>query len=72
MAMDRAYIGYEKLQQRTEREVKYVSKMKKPLRYTALGDTMYQTPDGLAGVRIQDSSSSNRRKAGRQYIIRHV
>ena len=44
MAMDRAYIDYEKFQQLSERGVIYVTKMKKSLRYTVLEDTMYQTP----------------------------
>ena len=53
MAMDRAYIDYEKFQQLTERGVIYVTKMKKNLRYNVLSDTMYQTADGLMEVRIQ-------------------
>lgn len=51
MAMDRAYIDYEKFQQLTERGVTYVTKMKKNLKYSTLSDTMYQTPDGLMEVR---------------------
>ena len=51
--MDRAYIDYEKFQQLTERGVTYVTKMKKNLKYSILSDTMYQTPDGLMEVRIQ-------------------
>lgn len=54
MAMDRAYIDYEKFQQLTERGVIYVTKMKKSLKYTILSDTMYQTPDGITEVRIQN------------------
>ena len=53
MAMDRAYIDDEKFQQLTERGVTYVTKMKKNLEYSILSDTMYQTPDGLMEVRIQ-------------------
>lgn len=53
MAMDRAYIDYEKFQQLTERGVIYVTKMKKKLKYSILSDTMYQTPDGLMEVRLQ-------------------
>ncbi len=56
MAMDRAYIDYEKLQEMTQREVIYVTKMKKNLKYRVLNDTMYQTPDGLMEVRIQQVS----------------
>lgn len=54
MAMDRAYIDYAKFQQLTERGVIYVTKMKKNLKYSVLSDTMYQTPDGLMEVRIQN------------------
>lgn len=53
MAMDRAYIDYEKLEEMTQREVVYVTKMKKNLKYNILNDTMYQLPDGLMEVRIQ-------------------
>ncbi len=52
--MDRAYIDYAKFQQLTERGVIYVTKMKKNLKYSVLSDTMYQTPDGLMEVRIQN------------------
>ena len=53
MAMDRAYIDYEKFEQLTRRGVIYVTKMKKSLKYSILSDTMYQTPDGFMEVRIQ-------------------
>ena len=53
MAMDRAYIDYEKLEKMTQRGVIYVTKMKKNLKYKVLSDTMYQTPNGLMEVRIQ-------------------
>ena len=53
MAMDRAYIDYEKLEQMTQREVIYVTKMKKNLKYSVIKDIMYQTQDGLMEVRIQ-------------------
>ncbi len=56
MAMGSAYIDYEKFQQLTERGVTYVTKMKKNLKYRILSDTMYQTPDGLMEVRIQQVS----------------
>ncbi|MFA6873990.1 MAG: IS4 family transposase, partial [Bacteroidaceae bacterium] len=36
MAMDRAYIDYEKLEEMTQREVIYVTKMKKNLKYRVL------------------------------------
>lgn len=53
MAMDRAYINYEKFEELTQREVIYVTKMKKNLRYSVTEDQMYQTPDGFMQVRIQ-------------------
>jgi len=56
MAMDRAYIDYEKLEEMTLKGVIYVTKMKKNLKYRVLNDTMYQTPNGLMEVRIQHVS----------------
>jgi hypothetical protein len=53
MAMDRAYIDYEKLEEMTLKGVIYVTKMKKNLKYRVLNDTMYQRPNGLMEVRIQ-------------------
>lgn len=53
MAMDRAYIDYKKLEQITQRGVIYVTKMKKNLKYSLLSDTMYQNPEGLMEVRVQ-------------------
>ena len=44
MAMDRAYIDYEKFEQLSERGVVYVTKMKKSLKYKILNDTAYQNP----------------------------
>lgn len=45
MAMDRAYIDYQKLEEMTLRGVVYVTKIKKNLRYDISNDTIYQTPD---------------------------
>lgn len=64
MAMDRAYIDYEKFQQLTERGVIYVTKMKKSLKYTILSDTMWQNPDGLMEVRIQHVEFVKHKKGG--------
>ena len=64
MAMDRAYIDYEKFQQLTERGVIYVTKMKKNLKYSILSDTIYQTPDGLMEVRIQNVEFIKQIKGG--------
>lgn len=69
MAMDRAYIDYEKFRQLTERGVIYVTKMKKSLKYTILNDVMYQTPDGLMEVRIQSVEFVKQKKDGG--TIRH-
>lgn len=69
MAMDRAYIDYEKFQQLTKLGVVYVTKMKKSLKYTILNDTMYQTPDGLMEVRIQYVEFVKQKKGGE--TIRH-
>ena len=64
MAMDRAYIDYEKFEQLTQRGVIYVTKMKKNLKYKILSDTMYQTPDGLMEVRIQNVEFTKQKKDG--------
>ena len=69
IAMDRAYIDYEKFNQLTERGVIYVSKMKKSLKYTVMEDTMYQTPDGLMQVRTQAVEFVKQRKG--EEAIRH-
>lgn len=64
VAMDRAYIDYEKLEALTQREVLYVTKMKKSLRYSIMEDCMYQTADGLMEVRIQHVTFSKVLKGG--------
>lgn len=64
MAMDRAYIDYEKFEQLTQRGVIYVTKMKKNLKYTILSDTMYQTPEGLMEIRIQNVEFVKQKKGG--------
>ena len=68
--MDRAYIDYGKLEEMTQRGVLYVTKMKKSLKYNALSDTMYQTPDGLMEVRIQQVSFTRHLKE--KDIIHHA
>ncbi|MDD2205273.1 MAG: IS4 family transposase [Bacteroidales bacterium] len=62
MAMDRAYIDYEKFEQMTQRGVIYVTKMKKNLKYSIQSDTMYQTPNGLMEVRIQQVTFTKQMK----------
>lgn len=54
LAIDRAYIDYEKFEQMSQRGVIYVTKMKKGLSYEVLKDTMVQTSEGLMEVRIQE------------------
>lgn len=53
VALDRAYINYEKFEELTERGVTYVTKMKKNLRYELLFDFMEITPDGEMEYREQ-------------------
>lgn len=64
MAMDRAYIDYGKFEQLTQRGVIYVTKMKKKLKYTILSDIIYQTPDGLMELRIQNVEFTKQKKDG--------
>ena len=64
MAMDRAYIDYEKFERLTQRGVAYVTKMKKSLKYKILKDTAYQTPDGLMEARVQSVVLTKKLKDG--------
>ena len=64
LAMDRAYIDYEKFEKLTQRGVIYVTKMKKSLKYQIRSDIMYQTPNGLMEVRIQNVTFSKQVKEG--------
>ena len=64
IAMDRAYIDYEKLETLTLRGVLYVTKMKRNLRYSVLEDCMYQTTEGFMEVRIQHVTFSKILKGG--------
>ncbi len=68
MAMDRAYIDYEKLEEMTRRGVIYVTKMKKSLKFKILNDIMYQTPNGLMEVRIQSVEFIKQLKGGENII----
>ena len=52
-AMDRAYINYDKFEELTERNVVYVTKMKKSLNYELLIDFMEMTPEGKMEYREQ-------------------
>jgi hypothetical protein len=53
VAMDRAYIDYGKFEELTQKDVIYVTKMKRGLRYEVVDDIMYQTPEGYMELRIQ-------------------
>lgn len=53
VAMDRAYINYEKMEELTDRGVVYVTKMKKNLKYEVLADCMEQDDKGLMAFREQ-------------------
>ena len=53
VALDRAYINYEKFEELTDRGVVYVTKMKKNLKYEVLLDFMELTPDGKMEYREQ-------------------
>ena len=64
LAMDRAYIDYEKFEELSRRGVIYVTKMKKSLKYQIRSDIMYQTPNGLMEVRIQNVTFSKQVKDG--------
>ena len=64
IAMDRAYIDYEKFEQLTEKQVIYVTKMKKSLKYEILGDTIYQAPEGVMEVRVQEVRFTKKKQDG--------
>ena len=53
VAMDRAYINYEKFEELTERNVVYVTKLKKNLVYEVLVDCMDMDPSGKMQYREQ-------------------
>ena len=68
IAMDRAYIDYEKFEQLTEKQVIYVTMMKKSLKYEILGDTIYQTPEGLMEVRVQEVRFTKKKQGGETIV----
>ena len=53
VALDRAYINYEKFEELTQRNVVYVTNMKKNLKYETLVDCMDMNPDGRMEYREQ-------------------
>lgn len=69
--MDRAYIDYKKLEKLTQREVMYVTKMKKNLRYNIIEDCMCQTKEGLMEERIQNVMFSKTLK-DRIILVHHA
>ena len=71
MAMDRAYIDYEKFEELTQRGVVYVTKLKKSLKYAINEDIMYQTPNALMEVRLQYVTFSKQVKGG-ETILHHA
>ncbi len=54
LAIDRAYIDYEKLEKLTQRGVIYATKMKKGLKYKVLSDVMYMDAKSGMAYRIQE------------------
>ena len=64
MAMDRAYIDYEKFEELSRKGIIYVTRMKKSLNFSIKEDIMYQTPEGLMEVRIQHVTFSKQKKSG--------
>lgn len=62
MAMDRAYIDYEKFEQLTGRGVIYVTKMKKSLKFSIQKDVMWQNADALMEVRLQHVTFTKQKK----------
>lgn len=69
VALDRAYINYGKFEELTDRDVVYVTKMKKNLKYELLLDFMEMTPGGGMEYREQVVVF---RKGGINHIARLV
>ncbi|SUB77986.1 IS4 family transposase [Porphyromonas macacae] len=69
IALDRAYVDYEKFEQMTGQGIVYVTKMKKRLNYELLTDTMLQTPEGAMELRLQEVVFIKKRSA--EESIRH-
>ena len=68
IAMDRAYIDYEKFEQLTKNQVVYVTKMKKSLKYETLSDTIYQAPEGVMEVRVQEVRFTKKKQGGETIV----
>lgn len=69
VALDRAYVDYEKFERMTGQGIVYVTKMKKELNYELLTDTMLQTPEGAMEVRLQEVLFTKKRSG--EEPIRH-
>ncbi|MFC4666742.1 IS4 family transposase [Falsiporphyromonas endometrii] len=68
IAMDRAYVDYEKFEAMTQRGVIYVTKMKKKLLYTVSDEIIYQSPEGLMAMRVQHITFTKELKKGERVI----
>ena len=53
VALDRAYIDYAKFEELTQRDVTYVTKMKKKLVYQTESDIIHMHPEGLMEYRVR-------------------
>ncbi len=62
IALDRAYINYEKFEQMTQKGVSYVTKMKKNLVFELIEDKMYQSTEGLMELRVQQVEFKPKKK----------
>lgn len=71
VAIDRAYIDYEKFEQLTRRGVIYVTKMKKSLKFSIQKDVMWQNAVGLMEVRVQYVTFTKQNKDG-ETITHHA
>ena len=69
VALDRAYISYAKFEELTDRDVVYVTKLRKNLNYQVLVDCMYQNPQGRMEYREQVVAF---RKDGINHIARII
>lgn len=64
IAMDRAYINYEKFEEMTQQGTIYVTKMKKNLTYSVSQDIIHQSPEGLVALREQHVTFTKHKKEG--------
>ena len=77
LAIDRAYIDYAKFEELTQREVLYVTKMKKNLTYEVSSDVMWMTADQGMMYRLQEVTFHKKQPDGNDIehharIITHV